>query len=480
MKHLCYFLAVLGIILAPVSLLAQSHDPNEQETDPLVVEKLEQWQDLKFGFMMHWGTYSQWGIVESWSLCSEDVPWCRRHIANYHEYCATYENLKTTFNPVKFDPDKWAAAAKEAGMKYVVFTTKHHDGFSMFDTKQTPYSITDANCQFSGNEKANVTKEIFDSFRKEGFWTGAYFSKADWHHPDYWAPEFAHPDRNVNYDPEKYPERWKRFQDFTYKQIEELMTGYGPVDILWLDGGWVRPAGSLTEETKPWLGCKGYVQDIDMPRIAAMGRQHQPGLLVVDRTVHGRYENYRTPEQKVPDKALAYPWETCMTMGNSWSYVPTDTYKPTRQLIHLLVDIVAKGGNFLLNVGPDANGEIAPEAYDRMKAIGKWMDINGEAIYATRPIAPYKESNICYTRKEDQSVYAIYLAGEGETSPPSKIMLSSICPAEGAKVSLLGHTANLKWEPVGRGALIDIPASIRKQAASEHAWVIKISKIEKK
>jgi alpha-L-fucosidase len=128
---------------------------------------------------------------------------------------------------VKFDPAKWARAAKEAGMKYMVFTTKHHDGFCMFDTKTTDYRITSPNTPFHDDPRANVTKEIFDAFRAEGLWTGAYFSKPDWHSPDYWWPYFPPKDRSVNYLPTKHPERWQRFKDHTYTQIDELMTGYG-------------------------------------------------------------------------------------------------------------------------------------------------------------------------------------------------------------------------------------------------------------
>ncbi len=158
---------------------------------------------------------------------------------NYVEYVKEYENLKTTFNPVSFDPGRWAKAAKNAGMRYIVFTTKHHDGFSMFDTKLTDYKITDPGCPFHSNPKANVTKEIFDAFRAEGMWVGPYFSKPDWHCDDYWDPYFPPMDRNVNYDPVAYPEKWENYVQFTQNQIMELMTDYGKVDILWLDGGWV-------------------------------------------------------------------------------------------------------------------------------------------------------------------------------------------------------------------------------------------------
>lgn len=147
-----------------------------------------------------------------------------------------------------------------------------------------------------------------------------------------------------------------------------MITGYGPIDILWLDGGQVRPPE----------------QDIDMPRLAAMARRHQPGLIVVDRTVGGRYENYRTPEQEVPERPLKCVWESCLTMGDQWSYKPFDKYKSTRTLIHLLVNIVSKGGNFLLNVGPDADGQFPPTALARLDEIGRWMRVNSAAIYGTR------------------------------------------------------------------------------------------------
>ncbi|MDH5467680.1 MAG: alpha-L-fucosidase, partial [Candidatus Aminicenantes bacterium] len=182
-------------------------EKTEKETDPQVVKHLEWFQDVKFGLMMHWGPYSQWGVVESWSICSEDEPWCRRSMDDYIEYKKKYEALKLTFNPVKFNPEKWAKAAEYAGMKYVVFSTKHHDGFCLFDTQQTDYRITDPGCPFHTHPRADVTREIFEAFREREFGIGAYFSKPDWHSEFYWWPYFATPDRNVNYDTKKYPER---------------------------------------------------------------------------------------------------------------------------------------------------------------------------------------------------------------------------------------------------------------------------------
>lgn len=247
MRKLLFFIA----IFISFSLFAQEHNASLKYTvpsDQLVQAKIQEWRKIKFGLLMHWGTYSQWGVVESWSLCPEDEGWTQRKgpfAKDWFGYKQAYENLQTTFNPVKFNPTKWAQAAKNAGMKYVVFTTKHHDGFCMFDTKQTDYKITSVKSPFSKNAKANVTKEVFNAFRAQGFMTGAYFSKPDWNTPDYWWKYFPPKDRNVSYDPKKYPERWNAFKKFTYNQIEELMSGYGKVDILWLDGGWVRPYSSI-------------------------------------------------------------------------------------------------------------------------------------------------------------------------------------------------------------------------------------------
>lgn len=389
---------------------------SQPETNPIILERLEDWKDLKFGFMVHWGPYAQWGVVESWSICSE--PWISRNGAPYMEYVQNYWKLNKTFKPSKFDASRWAKVAADAGMKYVVFTTKHHDGFCMFDSKYTDYTIAHKDCPYAKRQQPDITRDIVETFRAKGFWTGLYFSKPDWHCPDYWAPEWATPDRNVNYDPELMPERWKRYKDFTFNQIYELTHNYGAIDILWLDGGWVRPAWSINEESLPWLGCQGYVQDVNMPRIARMAREGNPDLLIVDRSVGGRYENYTTPEKQVPDQYLPEPWETCMTMGDSWSWVKEDNYKSTNTLIHMLCDVVCKGGNLLLNVGPDANGELPAAAVQRLKEIGDWMKVNSECIYATRPAMPYAAGRWRFTQsKNGRMMYAIYLLQEGEEMP---------------------------------------------------------------
>jgi len=465
---------VMFLILISLQLFAQAIYEDERyvpETDSLVLEKLRQWQDKKFGLLMHWGTYSQWGIVESWSLSPEEYGWCERkkgtNPQNYFEYKKEYEALKHTFNPIRFNPDKWAEAAKYAGMKYVIFTTKHHDGFTMFDSKYTDYKVTDSGTPFSSNPKANITKEIFKSFRNQGLWTGAYFSKPDWHSKFYWDPKYPPMDRNVNYSPEENPEKWNKFVEFTHNQIMELMTDYGKVDILWLDGGWVAKASkkeiiswftkTLENDNEAYLKHRMVNQDIKMDELVIKARKKQPGLIVVDRAVHGKNQNYLTPENRVPDKTLPYPWESCIISGGGWSYTPNATYMSGREGIQMLVDVVAKGGNLLLNIAPSPEGEWQQGAYELLNEFGNWMKVNSSAIYETNAISPFKENNICLTQNKDGSVNAIYLAIEGEDAIPEKIILKSISPAKGAKITLLGSKGNLKWKSNGSGFTVAIP-----------------------
>jgi len=469
---------LLGI--APAAATAQE-DPYVEESDPLVRAKLERWQDLKLGLLLHWGPYSQWGVVESWSLCSEDEDWCnRRSIEDYGEYRKAYEALQTTFDPVAFDPRRWARAAQDAGMRYVVFTTKHHDGFSMFDTRQTDYRITSPRTPFAADPRADVTREIFDAFRDRGFLVGAYFSKPDWHSPDYWWPYFATPDRYPNYDVTRYPERWARFVDFTHAQIRELMSEYGPVDILWLDGGWVRTR--TEEELRAFRMRPGFPKqrmqslDIDMPRLVREARALQPGLIVVDRAVPGPYQNYLTPEARVPEAPIAHPWEVPMPMATSWSYVPDDPYKSPQALVHMLVDVVAKGGNLLLNVGPGPDGRWHEAAYDRMEALGAWLRVNGDGIYGTRATTPFGAGKIRMTVARDGSTYAFYLAEEGEDTLPASLLLPGVRPTPGASVTLLGSNARVGWEVGDRGAVLRIPAGTGPP--SPWAWAFRISGVE--
>ena len=459
------------------------------ETDSLTNIKLAEWQDLKFGLLMHWGPYSQWGIVESWSICPEDYGWCERkkgsNPQDYFSYKKEYEDLRKTFNPIGFNPEKWAKAAKKAGMKYVVFTTKHHDGFSMFDSKYTDYKITDSETPFSTHPKANITKEIFNAFRGQGLWAGAYFSKPDWHHQNYWDPYFPPFDRNVNYDPMLYPDKWEKYVQFTHNQILELLTDYGKVDILWLDGGWVKKRSdenieqNYAEKFKENTSGNGFIkhrvvsQDIRMDELVEKARKKQPGLIVVDRAVHGKNQNYLTPENRVPEKPLPYPWESCIIAGGGWSYSFDANYMTGREAIHTLVDIVAKGGNLLLNIAPSPEGEWDDGAYTLLEEIGDWMKVNDEAIYGTKSIAPYKYGNICITSKSDGSIYLIYLIEENQKALPSEIEVPIVVRKK-VKASILGMHAQLKWTRRDDGITINLPEDLKSRLLGKTAFVIKI------
>lgn len=460
---------------------AAQHQEYFPDPNPVIQQRLEEWKDLKFGLLMHWGTYSQWGIVESWSICPEDLGWAtggrKPGVADsYNEYVKKYEALKNTFNPTKFNPEKWASAAKEAGMKYVVFTTKHHDGFCMFDTKYTDYKITDKSTPFSSNPRSNITKEVFTAFRKEGFWTGAYFSKPDWHSDYYWWQKFPASDRNANYAIQKYPEQWKKFVDYTHNQVNELVSDYGKLDILWLDGGWVRK--KTDEEVKETLlNMEGGTrwarnpqsQDIDMPRLVKEVRAKQPQLIVVDRAVPGEQQNYLTPEQHIPESGLPYPWETCMTMANSWSYVPNDVYKPADELVEKLVDIVSKGGNLLLNIGPGPDGELDSTAYTRLQQIGAWMKVNSGAIYNTRMYTVFGEGEkVRFTQSKDGKTQYIFLFD----FPKDKIACNKIPFTKTTTVQMMGSTKKLKWKNTNGTVEVSIPSELK--SSTDYVWVLKV------
>jgi alpha-L-fucosidase len=438
----------------------------EWPKDQAVAEKLEQWRDLKFGMIIHWGLYAVPGIIESWALCSES--WIERDsTVAYDDFKKWYWGLSKEFNPVGFDPDQWAQAANDAGMKYVVFTTKHHDGFSMFDTKQTDFKISSG--PFANHPKANVAKHVFASFRNKGFMIGAYFSKPDWHCEYYWWPKYATADRNNNYDIRRYPWRWNKYKQFTYDQIEELMTDYGRMDILWLDGGWVRPLETVNDEVRSWgAAIPEWGQDVNIPAIASMARQKQPGLLIVDRTVHGPYENYQTPEQRVPEKKLDHPWESCITLGNAWGYVPNDKFKSATEVIHTLIEITAKGGSLLLGVGPDAQGKLSALQIQRLKEIGDWLRINGEAIYNTRTHDHYQNDKTFFTRSKDgRKTYALVLMKDGEKRP-DVIEWKREVAKNISKIRLISTGKAVKWKVEGDKIKVFVPVDLNS-SKQQHA-----------
>jgi len=413
--------------------------PKEKE----VAQNLENWRDQKFGIIIHWGLYAVPGIIESWSLCDED--WINRDsMSNYAEYKKWYWGQNKSFNPVKFNPEAWATASKSAGMKYLVFTTKHHDGFNMFDTKFSDFKIS--NGPFKENPKADVAKFVFDAFRKQNFLIGAYYSKPDWHSQYFWWDRHSTPNRNVNYDIRKYPWRWNKFVEYTHNQLNELTTDYGKIDILWLDGGWVRPRNTVTDEVLAWgAPIPDFDQEINMPQVAKMVRKNQEGILIVDRTVHGEFENYRTPEQAIPKERSDNPWESCITLGGAWGFVPNDKFKPAATVIHTLIEIVAKGGNLLLGVGPTAEGEFLPEQISRLNEIGVWMNKFGEAIYNTRSLEVFQSGDVYFTKSKDKYAFAIQKITSDKPLTDT-ITWQGNTPKKGSKISIVGESETLKWE----------------------------------
>jgi alpha-L-fucosidase len=436
-----------------------------------VARNLENWRDQKFGIIIHWGLYAVPGIIESWSLCDED--WITRDSSsNYDEYKKWYWGLKQSFNPTKFNPESWAKAAKAAGMKYLVFTTKHHDGFNMFDTKFSDFKIS--NGPFKDSPKANVAKFVFDAFRKENFMIGAYYSKPDWHSQYFWWDLHATPNRNVNYDIRKNSWRWNKFIEYTHNQLNELTTDYGKVDILWLDGGWVRPRNTVTDEVRAWgAPIPDFDQEINMPKVAEMVRKNQNGILIVDRTVHGEFENYRTPEQAIPKQRSANPWESCITLGGAWGYVPNDNFKPSSAVIHTLIEIVAKGGNLLLGVGPTAEGEFLPEQVSRLEEIGRWMAKFGEAIYNTRSIENFQSGDVYFTKGKDKFGYAIKKVSTGSQLLET-ISWEKNTPRKGSKIVIVGENESLRWETIGKRTTVRIPKNLLEKYKAEPALALKI------
>lgn len=447
-----FLILSLSCLLLAGNMFAQNGDVYEKSkeyewpADKQVVQKLNHWQDLKFGVLFHWGLYAVPGIVESWAICNED--WITRDTTQtYQQYKDWYWGLCKKFKPTKFNPEQWASVMKDAGMKYMIFTTKHHDGFCMFDSHLTDFSI--ANYAFKDNPKRDVAKYVFEAFRKQDFMIGAYFSKPDWHSQYYWWDVFPQKNRNVNYDIKKFPEHWKKFQSYTYRQMEELMSRYGSIDILWLDGGWV---------------CKENNQDINMPAIADMARSHQPGLIMVDRTIHGPYENYQTPERTIPEKQLSYPWESCIPLSDDWGWVGHPRFKTPEKVIGSLIEIVAKGGSLVLGVGPTPEGIIQPEVVQRLQKIGVWMRENGQAIYNTRPTPIYNSGNTWFTAdKSGKTLYAIYRLNDKETLP-AVITWQGNLPAKGSKIRLLSNGTTLKWKAKDGEVSVTLPQGMKNQS----------------
>lgn len=409
-------------------------------TDPQVLTKLKHWQDQKFGVLMHWGLYSVPGIVESWSICSED--WIvRERKPTYEEDKAWYWSQKDSLNPVNFDPSKWADVMKKAGMKYMIFTTKHHDGFCMFDTKYTDFSI--AHGPFGKDPRHNIAKEVFNAYRNKGFMIGCYFSKPDWHSKWFWNPYYATPNRRINYKKQQHPDWWQSYRKFTQNQLNELTTDYGNIDILWLDGGWITG------------------EEIGLDTILVDARKRNPGMISVDRTIRGKNENYQTPEQGIPAKQLDIPWESCITLSHAWGWTPNAKFKSPNKVIGILSEIVAKGGCLALGVGPKADGTLQPEVVKNLLQIGNWLNKNGQAIYSTVNAAHYNDGKVWFTAdKNGKTLYAIYALEDGEKTPKT-ITWTENKPK--GKLVLLQNGKSVKYTVKGNQVTVTLPSGLKNE-----------------
>ena len=433
------------------------------ETDPKVKEHIEWYMDQKLGLMMHWGIYAQMGILESWAMCDKEAAWSRAPFIDWRDwqdgdgFRREYYGLAKSFNPVRFDPVVWAALAKECGFKYCVFTTKHHDGFCMFDSKYSDYKVTNKDlCPFATHPRANVVKEVFDAFRAEKLGVVAYFSKPDWHHPDYWENHGIgfETTRMPTYDVEKNPAKWESFREFTKNQLVELCTDYGHIDALWLDGGQVQKNCGL---------------DIRIDDIIAECRKHQPHLVSVDRTAGGKCENIITPEQTVPPQPLAVPWESCITMGTGFSYRYDDNFKTPQQLVTLLIDIIAKGGNLALNIAPGPDGRFPRTAVHNVRLFGRWVTANAEGIFATRPTAPWRKGAWAFTTRKDGSArYAFLLFNERGTAYHAARQLMPLPGAEKVKkVTHLATGRDIAFKAEAGGLMITLPRDLVRDEYAE-------------
>jgi alpha-L-fucosidase len=348
---------LLWVTLTP-NVSAQQRIWNE--TPEQKSERLAWWTDARFGMFIHWGLYAQPARHE-WVKSHEQIT------------SGEYQKYFEIFNPDLFDPAAWAKKARAAGMKYAVITTKHHEGFNMFDSRYTDYKVT--NTPYG----KDIIKQWSDAFRAEGLRIGFYYSLIDWHHPDYTIDRF-HPQRagtKEEYDRLNQDRDMKVYREYLKNQVREILTNYGKIDILWLDFSFPGEFGKGRDD---WNSAE----------LVKMVREMQPGIIINDRADLKDYWggwDFTTPEQykveKWPEEnGIRIPWETCQTFSGSWGYYRDEhTWKDNKQLLVLLIETVSKGGNLLLNVGPTARGTFDYRADAALTGMGEWMKLNARSIY---------------------------------------------------------------------------------------------------
>jgi alpha-L-fucosidase len=358
MKIKTFIALILLVSLIRAPELSKAQLP--KETEPQKVQRMKWWTDSRFGMFIHWGLYAQ----------SARHEWVKKYERMTNEQYQKYFDL---FNPDLYNPHEWARMAREAGMKYVVLTAKHHEGFCLFDSKFTDYKAT--NTPYG----KDLVREYVDAFRAEGLKVGFYYSLIDWHHPDY-IIDRVHPqsqNSDTAYARINKGRDMNKYREYIKNQVRELLTEYGEISIIWFDYSF------------PGKNGKGH-DDWDSENLLKFARSLQPGIIVDDRLdlkdVEGGWD-FTTPEQvkvsKWPEvNGKRVPWETCQTFSGSWGYFRDETsWKSPAQLIELLIESVSKGGNLLLNVGPTARGAFDLRAQDRLKAMGDWMKYNSRSVY---------------------------------------------------------------------------------------------------
>ncbi|WP_138205743.1 alpha-L-fucosidase [Haloimpatiens lingqiaonensis] len=356
-------------------------------------DKLKVFTDARFGMFIHWGLYSIPARGE----------WVR---SNERITADDYEKFFYEFNPVNYNPKEWAKLAKEAGMKYVVMTTKHHDGFCLFDSKYTDYKATNTLA------KRDLIKEYVEAFREEGLAVGFYYSLLDWHHEDFPAYGDRHHPMRDNENFKENKGNFNRYIEYFHNQVEELLTNYGKIDIIWFDFSYDNMTG------EKW-GASKLIKRV---------RELQPHIIINNRlggnlkkSIPDDYAgDFTTPEQIIPPEALVnekgalIPWEACITLNDHWGYCSQDkNYKSSEEIIRALVECVSKNGNLILNVGPNAKGEIPEESINILKEVGHWLKQNGHSIYGCTKSILDKPEWGRYTQK-DKYLYAhIFQRGVG-------------------------------------------------------------------
>jgi alpha-L-fucosidase len=355
-------------------------------------KKIEQWKDSRFGMFIHWGPVT---------LKGTEIGWSRGESVSIEEY----DNLYKQFNPTKFNANEWVSLAKAAGMKYIVLTTKHHDGFCLWNTRQTDYNIM--NSPF----KRDVVKELSEACREQGIAFGTYYSTCDWHNPDFPLTSPGGSVRREKSDLEAYTTYLK-------KQLGELLINYGPLYVLWCD----------------------VPQEFDAVRgqsVIDFAHQIQPDIIINDRT--GAKGDFDTPEQRVGGFQMDRPWETCMTIANQWAWKPNDEVKSLEQCLQSLVRSAGGDGNLLFNVGPKPDGSIEPEQIARLKEMGQWLQKYGYTIYETRG-GPFKPTDWGVSTRKGNKIYLHilkWIGGKPEIIIPDLGMEIKKCTlVHGGKINL--------------------------------------------